>query len=155
MINNNEQWPMHEVETDTDEYINEMMNDNEFDELSHMLNDINCNEEDTTTIFDEPFDTDTTPNSCDEIIADAIEQLKNPNTEITIQNMACAAHTLQLAILDAFKLWPDSNELIIKCVDIVKAVRTPNIRRLLKDRRMIVPGLNVVTRWNSIYLMVI
>lgn len=133
----------------------DIIDDVDFEELSNILNADASEEVYEVQNFDNIDGMQNAPCASAKIIADAIELLKAKNANITIEDLACAAHTLQLAIVDAFKEWNDIDQLVPRCVEIVKALRTPNIRRIMKERKLNAPSLNVVTRWNSMYTMVI
>lgn len=146
--------PSDDIEAD-EEALDDMMNDDDFEALSNILYNDDTNGERSTEMSSSDVDFDAGMQSIEDIIAELCKQLNDSAANnATVQGLVCAAHTLQLAIMDALKNWPDTSKLITKCIDIVKFVRTPNVRRLLKLRGLLVPNINIVTRWNSMYLMV-
>lgn len=144
---------MEEFEATDNSYV---MDDIDFEALSNVL-DVDVAEEKCIKqqcTLDKDVIIESHP--MDDIISDFNKQMNIMNSnEIIIEGLACAAHTLQLAIMDALRSWCDTLNLISKCMDIVKYVRTPNVRRLLKQQGLPVPNLSIVTRWNSLYMMVI
>lgn len=60
----------------------------------------------------------------------------------------CAAHTLQLAILDACND-PDIQETITSARIIVKRLLTQSIINIIRANKKPLPVLDCVTRWNS------
>lgn len=72
-------------------------------------------------------------------------------SEFGINLVKCGCHTLQLAISDSLK----SNVAFVQEVrNLVKYLRTPIYRNKLKTRKIKVPVIDVVTRWNSTYAMI-
>lgn len=68
-----------------------------------------------------------------------------------INNIRCAAHTLQLAVDDALKNVPGITETMTKARKSAKSLRTPTIRKMLiaAAPRANKPKLDLVTRWHS------
>ncbi|KAK3922771.1 LOW QUALITY PROTEIN: Zinc finger BED domain-containing protein 4, partial [Frankliniella fusca] len=66
----------------------------------------------------------------------------------------CAAHTLQLAIMDdSIKTEREVVNLFSQCRNVVKALRTETYRKKLKKAHLSVPVLDQETRWNTSYAM--
>lgn len=83
-----------------------------------------------------------------------VSELRNiENFADILQLLYCAAHTLQICINKALKIFLTDN-FIEKIRDTVKALRSPNLARLLKKQNLRRPQLNTHTRWNSICTMV-
>lgn len=64
----------------------------------------------------------------------------------------CAAHSIQLAVFDAIKSLGIQKK-IKEIRMIVKALKSSKFNEIYDDLKMTKPRLNVVTRWNSLYLM--
>lgn len=74
------------------------------------------------------------------------------NTLEVLRGMRCAAHTLQLSILDVFKI--ESIKLTInKSRRLVKTLRLPKNLEALKNMDLKRPVIDCVTRWGSTYDM--
>ncbi|CAG7722227.1 unnamed protein product [Allacma fusca] len=66
--------------------------------------------------------------------------------------MRCAAHTLQLAVWDFIKA-RNIQAIIVKARWLVRKLRTPTLRYMLKGRELPAPLIDVVTRWSSTTVM--
>ena len=64
--------------------------------------------------------------------------------------MRCAEHTLQLAAKDFLK---SKLTLVAKAREVAKGIRTPTIRRILRQEDLPMPIIDVVTRWGSTFDM--
>ncbi|XP_034490284.1 uncharacterized protein LOC117793931 [Drosophila innubila] len=64
----------------------------------------------------------------------------------------CAAHTMQLCVFDVNKTKEIADK-ISSCRTLCKLLRTETYRRILIENKRKIPSLDVVTRWNSTYLM--
>lgn len=71
-----------------------------------------------------------------------------------INDICCAAHCLHLIVMDAFKSCPELTDIISRCRELAKKLRTPHIRKVLNDRHLKMALLDVKTRWSSLYKMV-
>lgn len=71
-----------------------------------------------------------------------------------IHGISCAAHCLQLVIIKAIKNCLETQQLIEKCRELCKKLRTPTYRSMLKSNKLKQAKMDVNTRWNSIYTMV-
>jgi hypothetical protein len=84
--------------------------------------------------------------------AGAVEYLHD-----NITNFYCAAHTLQLVLGKAFAKGAGSYEFhnIVACAQrIARTIRiSPAKRKLLRERNIKIPVLDVETRWNSKYML--
>lgn len=80
---------------------------------------------------------------------------KKYDCRLDVHGIDCGAHTLQLAIKDALKE-TNATATIIRIKDLCQIMRTKNI--MIKIRGMktktILPPMDVVSRWNSTYVMV-
>ncbi|XP_046809840.1 uncharacterized protein LOC124420564 [Lucilia cuprina] len=94
----------------------------------------------------------------DEMLTDDLE---NSDTDDLLDNilipnihlMRCAAHTLQLCVVDLHK----QNDLKYKIEvarNAAKSLRTSKNRLILKKHNQKIPSLDVITRWNSTYTMI-
>lgn len=83
----------------------------------------------------------------------ALEEFDN-NTFLdnNINIIRCASHTLQLIVYDFLKLY-ELNVYVVK--KIIKKLRTPEYRRILKINNISIPLLDNQTRWSSKYLLYI
>ena len=66
--------------------------------------------------------------------------------------MRCAAHTLQLGVLD-FLSSKQLKQLLMHVRNVVKKLRTPTVRHLLKEKGAAVPVIDCITRWSSTHDM--
>ena len=66
--------------------------------------------------------------------------------------MRCATHTLQLSVLD-FLSSKQLKQLLMHVRNVVRKLRTPTIRHLLKDKGAAVPVIDCITRWSSTHDM--
>lgn len=71
-----------------------------------------------------------------------------------VAGLLCAAHTLQLAINDAIKKLETKTGLLRKAKDVCLRLRRQNILDIISSRKLPMPILNNVTRWNSTFCMV-
>lgn len=89
---------------------------------------------------------------------DLVHNLEEIFTQKTlnINGIRCAAHTLQLAVMDALKA-KNFQLLICLCRAVAKELRKQSIVHELRDRQINfkIPSIDCITRWNSIYKMVI
>jgi hypothetical protein len=67
--------------------------------------------------------------------------------------MRCAAHTLQLAVLDGIKN-SRAEAVIARIRNVVKEGRTPKINDIIKKRAKKSLVIDMDTRWGSMYLMI-
>lgn len=78
----------------------------------------------------------------------------NDNVPHYIISLACGAHTFQLALEAAIVDSGNTAEVIEKCRTIMKKLRTPNILRAIKEKKLNFPLLDNDTRWTGKYSMV-
>lgn len=71
-----------------------------------------------------------------------------------IVSLSCGAHTFQLAMKDALLHSTEATNLIEKCREIMKKLRTPTIFRAIREKGLHFPYLDNDTRWSGKYLMV-
>lgn len=72
-----------------------------------------------------------------------------------IHGIACAAHCLHLVITNAIAKNRSTKLLLDKCRELAKKLRTPKLRAMLETSVLHMATIDVVTRWNSVYSMVI
>lgn len=72
-----------------------------------------------------------------------------------IHGVACACHCINLVVKHAVKKTPEAVRIIDQFREIAKLLRKPTLRSRLKAANMNMAILDVETRWNSIYSMVI
>lgn len=92
-----------------------------------------------------------------DLMKQAAEELRSNYKPILydmIQCIRCAAHTIQLAINAALQN-SNCDSLIENSRTLVKKLRLESISRQLEEAGLCVPSLDVVTRWFSLYTMVI
>lgn len=91
----------------------------------------------------------------DYLLRDVIGNLPHHISDNTF-GIRCGAHTLQLIVRGGLKK-SDFNRLIIMCRKIAKLFRTETFIREMRKMNLqcILPRLNVTTRWDSDYVMVI
>ena len=73
------------------------------------------------------------------------------NTFENIQLIKCGCHTLQLAIHDSLK---GNHRFIGQVREVVKVLRNPLYRGILKNVNLPIPKIDIITRWNSTYYMI-
>lgn len=71
-----------------------------------------------------------------------------------IHGISCAAHCLHLVITKAIQKCLDTQQLIEKCRQLCKKLRTPTFRSMLSLNKCKQAKVDVNTRWNSSYTMV-
>lgn len=76
------------------------------------------------------------------------------NAHECIFGISCAIHSLQLVIKDGLNNCSSAKKLIFNCAGIVRKLRTPAIRALLKERNLKIPVLEHSIRWNYTVNMV-
>lgn len=96
----------------------------------------------------------------DQLLNDVASEMESQgfNAQYDITGVNCAAHTLQLAVMDALKAIPNSQKNIIELIRrVAKILRLPNSMQQIIDAGINYkrPGLDCVTRWGSMYEMVI
>lgn len=94
-------------------------------------------------------------NMIDHVVTEIQEE--NSNQYFFAHSIKCAAHTLQLAVKDALNDIDDEDaEVINLSKEVSKQLRLHSIRNELKEAKIkiVLPKLDVETRWNSTYLMV-
>lgn len=96
-------------------------------------------------------------NGVEEYFHDLLNNLRSEFT-CTYNNLftgiSCAAHGLHLVVLDAIKTRSGLSELIEKCRNLSKKMRTPKMRAELNKQGMKMAVLDVKTRWSSLHNMV-
>lgn len=103
-------------------------------------------------VFD---DAESYGNMIDDIVTEI--QNENNNQPLFAHSIKCAAHTLQLAVKDTLNDIDEEDAKVINlCKEASKFLRLNSSRNELEEAqvKLILPRLDVETRWNSIYLMV-
>lgn len=72
-----------------------------------------------------------------------------------IHGISCAAHCLNLVVSKAIKRTDSIKNLLEKCRELVKKLRTPRFRTMLETSNQNMAIIDVKTRWNSVFSMVI
>lgn len=91
----------------------------------------------------------------DDLLTEIRSMFNEINHTSLIHGISCAAHCLHLVVSKALKNSPDTLKLIEKCRDLAKKLRCPTFRQMLRSVGEKSAILDVKTRWNSIYSMVI
>lgn len=71
-----------------------------------------------------------------------------------INGICCAAHCLHLVVMGGIIESNIVYNLIEKCRNLAKKLRTPSMRFELKEKKLKIPILDVKTRWSSVFNMV-
>lgn len=71
-----------------------------------------------------------------------------------IHGICCAAHCIHLVVTQAIEKSPQTKFLVDRARRLAKTLRTPRVRSMIIARGMNMALLDVVTRWNSIFVMV-
>lgn len=104
---------------------------------------------------DDSIDTDTLDA---EFYANVLNSVRHSFSELQyndlISGILCAAHCFHLIVTKGIASSDDTSEIIAKCRDLVKKLRTPTFRCLIESQKLKQAILDVPTRWNSIYSMV-
>lgn len=106
----------------------------------------NSDEDIDPEIFDDDYYTDLLNNIRSEFNSLAYSNL--------IMGLSCAAHCLHLVVMKAIGKSETMKLLLYKVRELVKKLRTPTFRNHITGRGLNQPIIDVVTRWNTIYLMV-
>lgn len=135
-------------------YMDDMVNG--IQEQEELIDDADLEAPDQTqqpiSISRDQFDSD---DEYIQAILDYLQQeLSRDESTQNIQGIFCAVHTLQLAIMGAIKKYNAGTGLLRKFYVVVLKLRTPNILKMLKDRKLPLPSMCNKTRWNSLYIMV-
>lgn len=129
--------------------INDGINDDNFDEVifnSIMEEDDDCFIE-TLSHSDHDVTRTVIETIRDELSVEYVENIE-------IEGMPCAAHTLQLSIVDTLQEFETETGLLQKSRTVSAKLRTPNIMTIINGRNLPVPVLQNLTRWNSCLDMV-
>lgn len=82
---------------------------------------------------------------------------KSANSELFVNSIKCAAHTIQLAVNDAINSLPNKDQNVIGlCRLAAKFMRKQTTKNMMLQAKLtsILPSLDCKTRWSSTYLMV-
>lgn len=113
-----------------------------------VINDDSDNEEYVdNTIFDETY--------YGALLDEVRSLFHEVNHTCLIHGISCAAHCINLVVTHAIDKTPDSLKIIGKCRELAKKLRCPTFRAMLRSNGYNMAILDVSTRWNSIYSMVI
>lgn len=72
-----------------------------------------------------------------------------------IHGISCAAHCLNLVVSKAIKRTDSIKNLLDKCRELVKKLRTPRFRTMLEESNQNMAIIDVKTLWNSVFSMVV
>lgn len=113
--------------------------------------DLNTDSEDEEHIDNSIFDDD----YYEKLISEVRTLFHEINHKCLIHGVSCAAHCINLVVSHAVKQSPETSKLIERCRILAKKLRTPTFRALLNAGGFNMAKIDVATRWNSIYTMVI
>lgn len=97
-------------------------------------------------VFDEEY--------YDEVLQEVRARFEGACSSDLISGLSCAAHCIHLVVSHAMDNSPEISEVIKKCRALAKKLRTPTFRSKLKGAGINMAMLDVETRWNSMYSMV-
>lgn len=117
----------------------------------HESNDLDGSDDDDSHIDEDIFDS----NYYEDLLAKVRAEFEESCYTDMIHGIACAAHCLHLVIINAIKKTNSIKLLLDKSRSLAKKLRTPKIRALLESSNLNAATIDVVTRWNSLYSMVI
>lgn len=98
-------------------------------------------------IFDDEYYND--------LLREVRESFNNVSSSDLIHGISCAAHCIHLVVSHAVEKSPGIKQVINTSRTLVKKLRTPTFRSQLKSENLNMAIIDVETRWNSIYSMVI
>lgn len=84
-----------------------------------------------------------------------VDELLSCLEEHGVEGVRCAAHTVQLSILDALKSSRGNRRVLKKARRLCKCLRKQIIRDVLRALGLQLPGLDIVTRWGSTLKMLL
>lgn len=121
------------------------------EKMEEQLTDDNMSDDDSD--FD--IDTDILDSTCyADLLQNARSQFRQLQYNDLIHGISCAAHCFHLILTKAFDKCKEVEELFVKCRELTKKLRSPTFRQLIDLANLNHAKIDVVTRWNSIYLMV-
>lgn len=89
----------------------------------------------------------------DEIPEVIVDALKDVTSLICV--LRCSVHSLQLAVLDSFKLFPnDAKKVIAHVRSVIKNLSSSTYSEYISEYNLKRISLDTVTRWNSLYDMI-
>lgn len=100
-----------------------------------------------TDIFDEEYYSD--------LLGDVRSEFESACSSDLIHGISCAAHCIHLVVSHAVDKSPEIVRLLSKCRTLAKRLRTPTFRSQLKAAHLTMAIIDVETRWNSIFSMVL
>lgn len=86
------------------------------------------------------------------LVKTQLNLIENWNQEYILHGIKCSAHTMQLSLKDIVK--SIENEFVNECRAYARLLRTPTIKKLLKEKQLKQAIIDCVTRWNSTIAMV-
>lgn len=113
-----------------------------------LLDNFDSDEELDDEIFDETYYDDLL-----NAVGNGLESISN--CARLVHGVRCGLHCLHLIIVHAVNNTPNIKCILDNARSLVKKLRTPKYRNLLKTEGYNIPTLDVVTRWNTVYDMVI
>lgn len=115
--------------------------------LLHDADDEECDEFIDESIFDEEY--------YNEMLLDLRTLFERSGFNANIHGIVCGAHCLHLVVTHALDKSAETKALIEKGRKLAKKLRTPTLRNLLQAFGLNAAKIDVCTRWNSIFSMVI
>lgn len=91
----------------------------------------------------------------DDLLTDVRESFNCACSSDLIQGISCSAHCIHLVVSHAIDNSPGIKKVINESRTLVKKLRTPTFRSKLKSADLNMAIIDVETRWNSIYSMVL
>jgi hypothetical protein len=100
-------------------------------------------------LLNQMFESDSEDEESDNEETDEIDQLLS--NELSVMSiLSCAAHTLQLAVMDTIKIL-QSNPALSRLRSVVKNLKLDKFKEKLNG--VALPRIDCITRWNSLYTM--
>lgn len=90
-----------------------------------------------------------------QMLKEAEEDFFERELPTDVHSIRCGAHSMQLSIGDTLNQSVSTAQLIDKCRDIIKKLRTPTIINKFREMNLKFPLLDNITRWDGKYTMVI
>ncbi|CAG9799441.1 unnamed protein product [Chironomus riparius] len=126
-------------------YQNSLLLCDELEELGQQLNDEEIDDEDDAENFDENGPLDIPSN-----IKDALKDI----TSVAVL-VRCSIHTLQLCVHDSLNdIKKDYRNELDEIRKVVKNLKSSTYCEQIKSLKIKVPGIDVITRWNSSFIMI-
>lgn len=88
------------------------------------------------------------------LLAEVQSMFEEINQTNLIHGISCGVHCLHLVVTHSIKKSKETHDLIEKCRNLAKKLRSPTFRAMLKAKGLSSAIIDVATRWNSIFSMV-